>query len=155
MIDYALTLTAIVIFLIVKNRDAFIVAGAFVAVLASFELFEASAADYDLQGAYCFALMSSIWLAASVYVKSKGLSLALMSMAWFVAACGIMDAFMPLESVSTAILFELYPYAMIVTQIIVLIMAGRNGNDPLFTDGGALSELSDSCRDTFKAFGVR
>ncbi len=155
MIDYALTLTAILIFLIVKNRDAFIVAGAFVAVLASFGTVEASAADYDLQGAYCFAMMSSIWLAASVYVKRKGLSLALMSMAWFVAACGIMDAFMPLESVSTEILFVLYPYAMIATQIIVLTMAGRNGNDPLFTNRGALSEFGDSCCNTFKALGFR
>ena len=133
MIDYTLALAAIAIFSVTKGRDSFVVACAFVAVLSVFELFELSPARYDLAGVHCFALMSSIWLGASVYAQGKRLSFGFVLMALFVGACGVVDAFMPIGSVSASVLFQLYPYAMIATQIIVLIMAGQNGSDPLYS----------------------
>tara|TARA_R110000824_G_scaffold146627_1_gene315646 strand:- start:2879 stop:3346 length:468 start_codon:yes stop_codon:yes gene_type:complete len=155
MIDYFLALAAILVFLYFKNEDSFIVAGTFIILLSVFELHDSAGISYALSGVYCFAVMASVWLAASVYVNGKWLSFALMSTACFVGACGIMDAFMPIGSKSTAILFELYPYAMMSTQIIVLIMAGRHGIHPVYFSGGALSKLVDCGRNTFKASGVK
>ena len=142
MIDYALTLTAIAIFISTRQKDSLIVACAFVAVLSVFELFEVSQAYYDLAGAHCFALMASVWLAASVYTRGRRLSCGLVSMALFVGACGVVDALMPLGSVSASILFQLYPYAMIATQIIVLILAGQNGINPLHINSCSLYKSS-------------
>ena len=152
MIDYALALTAIAIFAATRGRDSFVVACAFVAVLSVFELFEFSQARYDLAGVHCFALMASIWLAASVYTQGKWLSCGLVSMALFVGACGVVDAFMPLGSVSASVLFQLYPYAMIATQIIVLIMAGQNGSDPLHIGRCSLFKFNSDSSNSSEAF---
>ena len=153
MIDYALTLTAIAIFAATRGRDSFVVACAFVAVLSVFELFEFSQARYDLAGVHCFLMMASVWLFASVYAQGKWLSLGLVSMAFFVGACGVVDAFMPLGSVSASILFQLYPYAMIATQIIVLIMAGQNGSYPLHISSCTLHKLGSDRSHPLEALG--
>ena len=152
MIDYALALMAIALFAATRGRDSFVVACAFVAVLSVFELFEFSQAQHDLAGVHCFALMASIWLAASVYTQGKRLSYGLVSMALFVGACGVVDAFMPLGSVSASILFQLYPYAMIATQVIVLIMAGQNGSDPLYIGRCSLFKFNSDCGNSSEAF---
>ena len=152
MIDYALALAAVALFALVRTRDSLIVAASFVAALSAFELFERGYFDYDLAGVHCFALMSSIWLAGAVYSSCGRLSLALVSIALFVSACGVVDAFMPLGSVSASILFQLYPYAMIATQIIVLFMAGQNGSDPLHIGRCSLFKFNSDSSNSSEAF---
>jgi len=155
VIDYALALAAIALFVLVRTRDALVVAASFVGALSAFELFERGYFDYDLAGVHCFALMSSIWLAGAVYSRDGRLSLALVSIALFVSACGVLDAFMPLNSYSTAMLFSLYPYAMIAGQLIVLVMVGQNGSDPLHINSCSLYKSSGDSSISSEAFGCK
>lgn len=155
MIDYALASSAVLIFLVYRNWDSAVVAVAFAGALSIFEVFDAGAiaGASELSGVYCFSAMASVWLTAGVYVNNPQLSTAIISTGLFVGVCGIMDAFMPMGSPTTVMLFDFYPSVMISTQLLILTMAGRNGIDPLYTYSGALSLLGRSGRNSFEASG--
>jgi hypothetical protein len=72
MIDYALATSAVLIFLVYRNWDSFVVAASFAGALLIFEVFDAGAVAgaSELSGVYCFSAMASVWLTAGVYVKS-------------------------------------------------------------------------------------